>query len=571
MKKAPVKAILRRFFPYLKQYPRHYLQAFVGILLVSGGTAATAWLVKPLLDEIFMNKDKEMLALLPAAIVVVYFLTGVGRFVQAYSTAYVGQDVIRKIRDQLLERVVSMELAFFHKNTTGALISRITQDTARIQTMVSNALPNMVRDAVTVLGLLGVVIAQSPKLAFFALVVIPAALYPLSLLARRMRKISRKSQETAATLTSRLTEIFNNVEAIKSYNGEAFEGEKFRQENRRFFRLAMKGVATNNLVLPLMETLGAVGVAVVIFIGGKEVIDGQMTVGTFFSFTAALFMLYTPVQSISKMYNQMQDAVAAGERIFRFLDLEPAMPPSGGKTLETIDTVKLENVHLRYGEHHALRGVGLFAKRGETIALVGDSGGGKSSLVNLLVRFYDPSEGRVLFNGLPAPEYDLGSLRERIAMVTQRVFIFQDTVAANVAYGKPVDDEAVEQALKEANAWEFVAKLPHGIHTPLDEFGANLSGGQRQRISIARAIYKHPDLLILDEATSALDAKSEALIQEALERFTRDKITFVIAHRLGTVKNADKIAVLRHGEIIATGTDEQLSKSCPEYQKLKLA
>lgn len=555
----------------MRQYKFYYVIVVIGLFMVAGGTAGMTYLIKPMMDELFINKNEELLFFLPALLVAVLMIKGIGRYIQAYFTAYIGQSIIKTIRDELLERLLKMEIDFFYKNQKGNLISRITSDTSRIQSMVSDAIPTIAREGLTVIALVGVVIYHSPLLAFYALVVLPLAIYPLSLLVKRMKHISRSSQEKIADIMSRLSEIFNNIEVIKANNSEAFESIRYEKDNRKFFKLAMKATKTNQLISPLMELLGAIAGSVVIIVGANAVFNGEMTVGTFFSFTMALFQIYTPLKMISMQYNKLQDAVVAGERVFEFLDLKPEIKDHGTLEMKGISEVTFKDVVLKYGDKTALKGINLTAQKGETIALVGDSGGGKSSLVNLLVRFYEANEGQVLINGTDIRDFEVRALRNNIAFVTQRVFIFNDTIAANVAYGVAIDEERIIHALKEANAWEFVSEMEEGIHTVLDEFGVNLSGGQRQRISIARAIYKDPRMLILDEATSALDNKSEALIQEAFDRLTKGRITFIIAHRLSTVQHADKIAVLRHGKIVCIDKESVLAESCPEYQRLKKA
>lgn len=553
----------------MREYKLQFVFAFLGVILVAAGTAGMTYMIKPIMDEIFINKNRELLFFLPFLIVVVYLAKGVGRFLQAYFTVFIGQSIIKTMRDELLEKLLSMDMKFFNQTQSGGLISRITSDTARIQSVVSDAIPTITRELLTVIALLGVAIHHSPKLSFFALVILPAAIYPLSLLVKRMKKISKASQEKIADITSRLSEIFNNVEMIKASSAEKFECDRFEKHNNKFFKLAMKAVKTNELVGPIMEILGAASAVAVVIVGGNEVLSGNMTAGTFFSFMAALFMLYTPIKMISSKYNKLQDAIVASNRIFEYLDLEPEIKSGGTLKITDINSIKFDSVVLKYGDKIALKGINFEVFRGETLALVGDSGGGKSSLVNLLVRFYEPSEGKISIEDTDIKDFDIVSLRKNISFVTQRVFIFNDTIAQNVAYGEEIDEERIIKALKEANAWDFISELKDGIHTQLDEFGANLSGGQRQRISIARAIYKNPKILILDEATSALDNKSEALIQEAFKRLSKGKITFVIAHRLSTVKNADKIAVLKHGKIICIDKEEALSQNCEEYIRLK--
>ena len=561
--------LLHQFLPYFKDYRRQLLFAVIGMGLVAATSAGIAYLIKPVLDEIFIAKDQTMLTLLPLAIIIVYVLKGIGLYIQAYYTKYIGNDVVRRVRDQLLDRLIYLDLGFFQENKKGTLISRVSSDTSRIQSLISTAIPMMIRDLFTALALMVVVIYQNPKLAFLALVVIPAAAYPMRILGKKVKKASKNSQESTANMVSRLNEIFNNMEVIKANNAEEYEKERYHQDNRRFFHFTMKMTRANTLVSPLMETLGALGVALVIWFGGKEVIEGTMTVGTFFSFTAALFMLYGPVKSFSSNYNRMNDASAAWERIKEFMVLTPAIANGEHPLPRTIESVSFHNVHLYYGTHHALQGIDMEVRPGQMLALVGDSGGGKSSLVNLLPRFFDPSSGEVRINGTDIRGFELKALRERIALVSQRIFIFNDTIAANVAYGHIQDDAKVQKALQEANAWSFVQSLPEGIHTRLEDFGTNLSGGQRQRIAIARAIYKDPDILILDEATSALDNQSEAAIQEAMERLSENKITFVIAHRLSTVKKADAIAVLKHGQVVCMGSEAALLETCEEFKRLK--
>ncbi|MDD3463082.1 MAG: ABC transporter ATP-binding protein [Sulfurospirillaceae bacterium] len=564
-----VMLVLKRFTPFFKDYIFYFILAIIGMILSSGGTAFSAYLVKPLLDEIFIAKDIEMLHLLPYAIIAVYFGKEAGKYMQTYFTAYIGQDIIRRFRDNILSNMLRLDISFFHEHRSGELISRNTNDVERVRSVVSNLIPELIRESITIIGLLCVVIYQSSSLAFFALIIMPTAVYPLSLLAKKMKKISKLSQEKISDITARLSEIFNNIEIIQANNAQKFEHEKFQNENQKYFKLTMKSVKISEMVSPLMETLGSIGVAVVIIIGGKEVIQGEMSVGSFFSFLTALFMLYTPIKKISSLYNRMQDAVVASERIFFLLDAQPKIQSGTQSVPEKIVSVDFHNVHLYYGDKMALEDINFHAKKGEFIALVGDSGGGKSSLMNMLVRFFDPSNGNIKINGIDIREFSLQSLRENIAIVTQRIYIFNDTVANNVSYGKDVDEQKVVEALKKANAYDFIEKLPNGIYTQLDEFGTNLSGGQRQRIAIARAIYLDPKILIFDEATSALDSQSEQKITQALENIIKNKITFVIAHRLSTVKKADKIVLLKHGKISAIGTDEELHVSSDEYKKLK--
>ena len=564
-----LKDVLKRFGPYFKDYIPHFIFAIIGMGLASGGTAVSAYLVEPVLNKIFVEKNEKLLYILPCAIIAIYVIKNIGTFMQAYFTAYIGQDTIRRFREKMVANLLNLDMDFFNEFRTGELISRTTNDIDRIRSIVSSMIPELTREFITIIGLLCVVIYQSPKLAFFALVVMPVAIYPISRLAKRMKKISKQSQEKTSDITSALSEIFTNIEIIKANNAQEYEHSRFVDENNKFFRLNLKSVKIEQLVSPLMETIGSIGVAAVIIIGGKDVIDGHINMGAFFSFLTALFMLYTPLKRIVNIYNKMQDAIAASERTFFLMDKVSEIKDGEKELNEEIKLIKFNNVRLSYGDKEVLKGINLEANKSEFIALVGSSGGGKSSLMNLLMRFYDVNGGEILINGINLKDIKIHSLRQNIGLVTQRVYIFNDTVAKNVAYGREFNEDAVINALKLANAYEFVSKLDDGINTILNEFGTNLSGGQRQRIAIARALYQNPQILIFDEATSALDNESEKEITKAINNLRSKKIIFVIAHRLSTVENADKIAVLSDGKIIDSGSDEELSKRNEIYARLK--
>ena len=564
-----LKDVLKRFGPYFKDYIPHFIFAIIGMGLASGGTAVSAYLVEPVLNKIFVEKNEKLLYILPCAIIAIYVIKNIGTFMQAYFTAYIGQDTIRRFREKMVANLLNLDMDFFNEFRTGELISRTTNDIDRIRSIVSSMIPELTREFITIIGLLCVVIYQSPKLAFFALVVMPVAIYPISRLAKRMKKISKQSQEKTSDITSALSEIFTNIEIIKANNAQKYEHSRFVDENNKFFKLNLKSVKIEQLVSPLMETIGSIGVAAVIIIGGKDVIDGHINMGAFFSFLTALFMLYTPLKRIVNIYNKMQDAIAASERTFFLMDKVSQIKDGKKELNEEINLIKFNDVRLSYGDKEVLKGINLEANKSEFIALVGSSGGGKSSLMNLLMRFYDVNGGEILINGINLKDIKIHSLRQNIGLVTQRVYIFNDTIAKNVAYGREFDEEAVVNALKMANAYEFVSKLDDGIHSILNEFGTNLSGGQRQRIAIARALYQNPQILIFDEATSALDNESEKEITKAINNLRSKKIIFVIAHRLSTVENADKIAVLSDGKIIDSGSDEELSKRNEIYARLK--
>ena len=558
----------KEYIPYLKNYKGKLALAIFGMILVSVSTAAVAYLVKPVMDKIFVEQNITMLYVLPLFVVLAFVGKGVGAFLSSYYLTYIGEDVVRIMKNKMLRYIVNLDLDFHLNKHSGELISRITNDIAKIQSAIASDAINFLKGTFTVVGLLVVVVYQSPKLAIFSLIVIPAAIYPIRVISKKIKILSKKSQEQNSRLTSRLGEIFNNYEMIKAYNAGEYELENFEKQNLEYFKINMKSIKQQQLLAPIFEIVGAISIVSVIIVGGREVlITHELTTGGFFSFLTALSLLLDPLKRISNSYSKFQIAVAANERIKEIMS-HPVMIISGEKKINSIESIEARNIELYYGEKQALKGINFSAKKGEIIGLVGDSGGGKSSVVNLLLRFYDPSGGAIYINGENLKNFELTSLREHICVVSQRIYIVNDTVAANIAYGKQRDDKRIEEALKKANLWDYVKSLKDGIDTLLDESGTNLSGGQRQRIAIARALYTNPDILILDEATSALDNKSEASIIKTIYELKKDLIVFVVAHRLSTVENSDKILVFENGQIACQGKIDELKTECEAFKKL---
>ncbi len=563
-----LRELFKQYLPYFKEYKKEFSLAIIGMIAIAAGTAGTAHIIKPVMDDIFIKKDINMLYIVPFALIFLFALKGVGRYMQTYYTSYIGQDVIRKLRDNLLAHITRLDISFFKAMHSGELLSRITNDIMRIQQVVTNIIPELIRETLTIVALVSYILYQSPKLALYFLVIMPLAIFPLSKLAKKMRRYSKLSQESTAVMTERLEEVFSNIEVIKANSSQDFEQGRFEIENKNVFRYIMKQIKVNALTSPVMELLGSIAIGLVLFVGGKEVIDGYMSVGGFFAFSAALFMLYDPIRRLSSLYNKSQDAITANDRMKELLTLQPNIT-GGTKELQVeIQKITLKDVSLDFNNIHALSHVSLTLQKGSSYALVGDSGAGKSSLVNLLVRLYDPTSGSILLNNDSMSEFSLASLHGKIGYVTQNILIFNDTIAANIAYGKDIDKTKVISALKKAHAFEFVSKLDDGIESMLAQRGSNLSGGQRQRIALARALYKDPDILILDEATSALDNKSERYIKEALEELKQEMITISVAHRLSSIQNADKIFFLKDGKVLCEGTHDELSTQCSGYQEL---
>ncbi|MGE3613423.1 MAG: ABC transporter ATP-binding protein [Sulfurimonas sp.] len=563
-----MKKILKRYLPYMKEYKFEYFLVLIGMIFTVSATTATAHIMKPLMDEMFIEKKEEMLYLIPLGLVGIYFFKSVGRYMQSVFMTYIGQHIVTRFREMLLEKIINFDMLYLYQNRSGELISRVTNDIERIRYFVSNMLPELLRESLTTVALVGYVIYLNPTLAFYSLVLLPLAIYPILQIGKKLKKYSRRSQEKNADVVSRLTEVFNNSEIIKANATAKFEMGRFSTQNWQFFKINMKSVYVGDIVSPLMEIVGAAGLAAVIFVGGKEVYEGRMSVGEFTAFITAVGLVFQPIRRIGSIYSKIQDAVAASARVFELLDIQNKITDGTKVLKEDIKHIEFRSVKLAYDEGYALDGVNIEIKQGQNVALVGDSGGGKSTFINMLLRFYDPNEGKILINGTNIKEFTQDSLKHHISLVTQRIYIFQDTLAANVAYGQDIDEVRVKNALVLADAWAFVELLEDGIYTKMEEFGSNLSGGQRQRIAIARAIYKHASLLLFDEATSALDNESEKRIQDALDTYTKDKITITIAHRLSTIEHADMILVMQKGKVAASGKHNELLQSCEVYQRL---
>jgi len=556
----------KEYMPYYKNYKKEIILSIIGMFLIAFATSAIAYIIKPVLNKIFIEKNSTLLYALPMAIVIIYFLKGLGRYLQTYYVSFIGEDIIKNIRNKFLNHILNFDIDFFKKTHSGELVSRILNDINRIQFAISRDLANFLRDTLTAIFLLAVVVYQSPKLAFFALIILPLMIIPISKISKKIKKLSRSSQEKNADLNTQLNEIFSNIETIKAYNAQEYEYNKFKTQNQNFFNINVKAVKTQALLSPFLETLNATVAAVVIIVGGQEVINGSLSVGGFFSFMTALFLMTDPIKKASNTYAQLQNAVAANERLKEIFNKKPTIV-SGNKVLESVNSVEFKGATLKYADSVALDSINYETNKGKIIGLVGDSGGGKSSFVSLIMRFYDTNSGSVLINGVDIKEFNLKSLLNKIAYIPQNVHIFNDTIASNIAYGKEIKEDKILNALKKANLLEFVNSLPDGIYTKLQESGSNLSGGQKQRIAIARALYTNPDILILDEATSALDNKSEAVIMQTINSL-KDMIIFIIAHRLKTVESADEILVFKNGQIICQGSKKELLRSCNEFKKL---
>ena len=566
------REIISRTLQMIKPYRGWLAAAMVCMVMVAGFRAMQAYLVKPLLDEIFFNKDRLMLNLLPVVLVLVFVLKGFFYYGYSYLLSKVGQSVIKDMRNRIYEHIHSLPLSYFHRTPTGELISRVISDVTLIQSAVSHVLVGILKDFFQVIGLVGVIFYQDWKLALVSMLALPLVIYPIIQFGRRHRRLSTSSQQTVALVSNTLHETITGNRIVKAFCMEKEEVRRFADRLDRLFDITMKDISLVSISRPLMEVLGGIGIGLVLWYGGNQVLNGESTPGTFFSFLTALIMIYEPIKGLSGVNSTLQQGIAASIRVFAVLDTKSDVleKPQAGVLPPIRQTVEFRDVSFSYdGKTEVLKKINLRVRAGEVLAFVGTSGGGKTSLINLIPRFADVSAGSITIDGVDIRDVTLHSLRSQLGMVTQQTILFNDTVRSNIAYGSlHATDEDVESAARSAYALDFIRHLPNGFETVIGESGARLSGGERQRISIARALLKDAPILILDEATSSLDTESEREVQKALDNLMRDRTTFVIAHRLSTIRHADRILVIQDGRMVEEGTHETLLPRGGAYKML---
>jgi ATP-binding cassette, subfamily B, bacterial MsbA len=552
---------LRRLFAYATPYRGRMFWAVLGMIVYAVGSAGLAYLIKPIFDSVLPNQQD--VARIAWAIVGVYLLKGIGSYVSSYLMADVGQRVVMDLRNALYRHILNQSASFFAHGATGRLLSRISNDVGQVQQAVSETVGDLARETLALVGYSALLFYYDARLTIVCLTGAPLIIYPLIRLGHRVRRTTRRSQEALEQISHLSTEAFTGHRIVKAFATEGHEAERFNRAGYHLFRTNMKVTAALSSLPPLMELIGGFGMAGALVYGSAQIASGNLTPGQFALFIGTLFLMYGPAKKLSRVNANLQQAVAASERIFEMLDThtEVVEPPGAAPIAPFQETIEFRGVGFGYddGPGRILRSVSFSVRAGQMIAIVGRSGAGKTTLVNLLPRFYDVSTGMIVIDGVDIRKVTVASLRRQIGIVTQDTVLFDDSIGKNIAYGSPdATPQQIETAARAANAHDFIAALPNRYDTMIGERGQRLSGGQRQRVAIARALLKNAPILVLDEATSALDTESELLVQEALANLLMNRTSFVIAHRLSTIRRADAIIVLDHGRVVEIGRHEEL-------------
>jgi subfamily B ATP-binding cassette protein MsbA len=565
------KIIKRLLIDHVKPYKKEVIVAIFFMIVVAACAAGVVWLTKPAIDKILVQRNKQMLIVIPLIMLGVYAIKGVAEYFQGYMIKYVGQKILTDMQIQMYAHLLSADLTYIQSQSSGRLISRFTNDIILMRGAISNLLVGCAKYFLSVLFLIIIMFSLEPFLSIFVFLAFPIAIYPIQKLGRKMRKVTGDAQEELSNYTARLDETFQSIKIIKSFTAEKIEANRAKEITAKILEFYKKAAMLDSLTSPIMEILCGLAIACVLWYGGFSVISGQMTVGELFTFIAAFVSAYRPFKSLVSLNVNLQEGISAANRVFNILDTKPSIQDNE-KALKPnfiCPEIVFEKIALRFGSKEAIKLVDLKIEKAKTYAIVGKSGGGKTSLANLLVRFYDPTEGRVLINSYDIKDISLNYLRNQIAMVSQDTILFDSSIAQNIAYGNLTSTrEDIIKASKQADADEFIQKLPDGYDTIIGMGGSTLSGGQKQRIAIARAFLKNSSIMLFDEATSALDSESEQSIVHSLANLRKGKTTLIITHRLASIIDADQIIVMKNGVIEEQGNHDSLISLKGEYYKL---
>ncbi|MEE2694969.1 MAG: ABC transporter transmembrane domain-containing protein [Pseudomonadota bacterium] len=575
-KKSTFNLLKRLFHNYVKKHKVKLVFSMICMGIVAATTAINAWMMQPVLDEIFINKNQSLILLIPIAVIVVAIVKGIASYFQSILMSFIGYKLVAEIQDQMFRAIIKCDLSYYNDINSGTLVSRFIADVGALSRGVHNVIINIIKDSLTFIFLIGVMFYHDTKLALISLFVFPVAIFPIRRIGKRLRKISKNTQVGFGLLTSKLSESFSAIKTIKSFNSEDFESKKINKEIINIFGLTFKSTKINSIARPLMEILSGIAIGAIIFIGGNQVILDQTTPGTFFSFLTALLMAYQPIKSLASLNSTLQIAMASAERVFEILDkksmiLEIKNPKDHFLNDKNQKNLKISKLYFKYKDttKFVLKNINLEVSKGERVALVGYSGSGKTTLMNLLPRFFDPSKGLIEIGGTNIKDLSFNFLRNYFSLVSQDIVLFDETIKYNICYGAVrYNNKDLRQACAKSNSNEFIKKLPNGINQLVGENGTRLSGGQKQRIAIARAFIRNSPFLLLDEATSSLDSKSEKKIQDSLNKLMSNKTALIIAHRLSTVIDADRIIIINNGEIVDMGKHSSLIRNSKIYKNL---
>ncbi len=569
--KAKKQEVLLRTLAYLKPHWVLMLTSAICSLVVGAMDGAFAYLVEPVMKKIFAGNDTTIFMFVPAGIILLFAIRGACRYIYDATIKLAGQKAIQDIRNDLYTGTIRQDIAFFNRKAAGDLMSCVTNDITTMQEGMSQVVTGLFRDAISLLALLGVIFYRNWQLAIIAFIVIPLTAYPAQLIGKKIKTAARRSLDVMGGIGIILQESFSGIKVIKAFGLEKQLASKFRKENNKYLHQFQRYIKYSSLATPVSEIITSFGIAAVVYMGGHQVLTGRMSASEFFSFIAAMVMLYTPLKKLQSAYNIVQRSAGAAERVFQLFDQRPAIVDrhDAASMQRSAGCVEFRDVSFSYGEEPVLQNISFRVESNQMVALVGPSGGGKSTLAALVMRLYEANQGQIILDGRDIRDITLESLTHQFALVDQETTLFNDTIANNIRYGKPdATDQEVSDAAKAAFAHDFILQLPDGYETNIGDRGVRLSGGQRQRLCIARALLKNAPILILDEATSALDTESEKMVQKALDNLMQNRTTIVIAHRLSTVMHADQIIVIENGRIAESGTQSDLLTKNGLYSKL---